>query len=139
MTHRKPPVIKPLRERETARDLRRVFVRDLVVSGRIGVYDRERDHPQRIRINLDLMVHEGASPVDDCLDNVLCYEQIVVKIRSIVQDGHVNLVETLAERIAAICLQDRRVASVSVRVEKLDVFDDVGSVGVEIERRSAFS
>jgi dihydroneopterin aldolase len=44
------------------------------------------------------------------------------------------LLETLAEEIAAICLQDGRVRSVRVRVEKLDIFPDAASVGVEIER-----
>jgi len=45
-------------------------------------------------------------------------------------------VETLAERIAALCLDDARVRSVRIRVEKLDVFPDATSVGVEIERHS---
>ena len=49
-----------------------------------------------------------------------------------------NLVETLAERLAGICLQDPRVRSARVRVEKLDVFADAVSVGVEIERESPF-
>jgi dihydroneopterin aldolase len=57
-------------------------------------------------------------------------------VREIVSRGHINLVETLAEEVAAMCLQDRRVRSVRVRVEKLDVFPDVTSVGVEIERFS---
>jgi dihydroneopterin aldolase len=45
-------------------------------------------------------------------------------------------VETLAEEIADICLDDGRVRVVRVRVEKLDVFDEAVSVGVEIERQS---
>ena len=47
---------------------------------------------------------------------------------------HINLVETLAEDIARVCLTHAQVRSVRVRVEKLDVFEDVSSVGVEIER-----
>ncbi|MBE1237344.1 dihydroneopterin aldolase [Phaeovibrio sulfidiphilus] len=139
MSTRNAPVIKPLHHTELSPAIRHVFVRDLVVSARVGVYDHERANPQRVRINLDLSVREATGPLDDCLDNVLCYEQIIVKVRSIAHDGHVNLVETMAERIAAICLQDRRVASVRVRVEKLDVFADAASVGVEIERTSIFS
>ncbi|HJO96838.1 MAG TPA: dihydroneopterin aldolase, partial [Rhodospirillales bacterium] len=52
----------------------------------------------------------------------------------IVGQGHVNLVETLAEKIAAACLKDKSIRSLRVRVEKLDVFADAASVGVEIER-----
>jgi dihydroneopterin aldolase len=47
-------------------------------------------------------------------------------------------VETLAEQIAALCLEDRRVRVARVRVEKLDVFVDATSVGVEIERVTRF-
>jgi dihydroneopterin aldolase len=50
--------------------------------------------------------------------------------------GHVQLVETLAERLAEACLADARIKVARVRVEKLDVFADAASVGVEVERRS---
>ena len=69
--------------------------------------------------------------------DVVCYEQALGRIKGIVADGHIGLVETLAERIADICLQDTRCRSARVRVEKLDAFDDVESVGVEIERYNA--
>ena len=56
------------------------------------------------------------------------------RVRAIVSARHVRLVETLAERIAICCLVDERVVSARVRVEKLDVFPDAVSAGVEIER-----
>ncbi|MDP2698838.1 dihydroneopterin aldolase [Thalassospira sp.] len=119
---------------DQAGSLRRVFVRDMVIATSIGVYDFEKQAPQRVRVNLDLSVIEGEGPRNDDLASVLCYEELVKGVRAICDDGHVNLVETLSERIADMCLADRRVRKVCVRVEKLDVFDDVGSVGVEIER-----
>lgn len=114
--------------------LRQVFLRDLVLPCSIGVYRHERDAPQRVRINLDLGVREDATPVDDSLGNVVCYESIATGVRAMVGSGHVNLVETLAERLATFCLADARVEMVRVRVEKLDVFPDATSVGVEIVR-----
>ena len=117
--------------------LRHVFVRDLELSASIGVHKFEKIDKQRIRINLDLSVYEGKlEEINDQLQHVVCYEQLVAAIRQIVDAGHVNLVETLAEKIAALCLQDHRVLVVRVRVEKLDVFPDAASVGVEIERFS---
>lgn len=108
----------------TATALNRVFVRDLVMDASIGVYDHEKVAPQRIRLNLDLeVVGSGVTGEDG-----------VKAIRAVAGDGHIMLVETLAERIAARCLQDARVRRVTVRVEKLDVFPDAASVGVEIER-----
>ena len=127
-------VVRPLRVPEPGPSLRRVFIRDLVLACSIGVYDFEHEAPQRVRINIDLAVHESGAQLNDDIGNVVCYEQITKGIRAIVADGHTKLVETLAERIAAMCLQDTRVNSARVRVEKLDVFADAASVGIEIER-----
>ena len=56
------------------------------------------------------------------------------KVDAIIAEGHVNLVETLAERIAAACLKDRRVMAARVRIEKPEIIPNARSVGVEIER-----
>lgn len=114
--------------------LRHVFIRDLVLPCNIGVHRHEKDGPQRVRINLDLTVREGDAPINDALGNVVCYEDVATGVRTIVGTGHINLVETLAERLASFCLQDTRIEAVRVRVEKLDVFPDAASVGVEIVR-----
>ena len=79
-------------------------------------------------------VVEANGLTQDRLAEVVCYEDVVVSIRKIVATGHINLVETLAELIADRCLEDPRVKKVKVRVEKMDVFADATSVGVEIER-----
>ena len=55
-------------------------------------------------------------------------------LAALVQSGHVNLIETLAERIADHCLADRRVAGVRVRIEKPEAVPSCRSVGIEIER-----
>ncbi len=114
--------------------VRRVHISDLVLDCLIGVHRHERDGTQRIRVNLELDVPEPGQPLDDRLSNVLCYEEVISKLRKLVASGHVNLVETLAERMAALCLEEELVAAVRVRVDKLDVFSDAASVGVEIER-----
>lgn len=130
-------VIQPVQFADARNALRHVFVHDLELITSIGVHTYEKTAKQRIRINLDLAVREGdAAAVEDDIANVVCYEQVVSRIRRLVDAGHVNLVETLAERIAALCLEDRRVRVARVRVEKLDVFPDATSVGVEIERFS---
>jgi len=126
----------PLADAEA--NLRHVFVRDLVLSARIGVHSHEKLGPQRIRLNLDLGVREGAVALEDRLENVVCYESVLNRVRAIVATGHVNLVETLAERIAQTCLEDARVRRAVVRIEKLDVFCDAASVGVTIERLNPF-
>ena len=113
--------------------VRRVFVRDMVLQAAIGVYPHEHGGTQRVRVNVDMAVQE-ADVDDDRLGSVVSYEQVFHRVQAIVGAGHIKLVETLAERIAAACLVDERVVRALVRVEKLDVFEGVGSVGVEVER-----
>ena len=124
-----------------ARKLRHVFLRDLVLPANIGVHAHEHDAPQRVRVNVDLGVEDlGASGISrpgvgrDRLSRVVDYEAVANTVREIIATGHVMLVETLAERIAEACLTDPRVELARIRVEKLDVFADAASAGVEIER-----
>lgn len=127
-------LVKLPRIASAERSLRHVFIRDHVLAGSIGVHRHEKESLQRVRINLDLAVDESGQSIDDDINNVICYEQLAESVGDIVGRGHVNLVETLAENIAAMCLEDLRVRSARVRVEKLDVLEGAESVGVEIER-----
>ena len=127
-------VVHPLRQTGAVPLTRQMFIRDLVVNMLIGVHRHERDGRQRVQINLDLTLIDGSSIDDDRLASVVSYETLVHQIRDMCNSGHVNLVETLAERIARLCFHDMRVRGAIVRVEKLDVFADTASVGVEIER-----
>lgn len=115
--------------------VRHIFVRDLKLDARLGIHEREKLAPQRVIVNVDLTVGERGNPLTDDIANVVSYEKVVDHIRQIVAQGHVNLVETLAEMIAARCLENDWVKAVRVRVEKPDIIPQAESVGVEIERR----
>jgi dihydroneopterin aldolase len=116
------------------RKIRHVFIRDMVIDCSIGIYTHEKEHEQRVRINLDLAVGEGDHLINDDIRNVISYEDMAKGVEAIIAAGHINLVETLAENIAEMCLQDKRVFSARVRVEKLEIIASAESVGVEIER-----
>jgi dihydroneopterin aldolase len=119
---------------DASRSVRHVFVRDYETVARIGVWEHEKDTRQRIRLSVDLSVLEGGDHHDDQLAKVVCYNEIVVGIQKILAEGHINLVETLAERIAQMALEDPRVITTRVKVEKLEAVEGAQSVGVEIER-----
>lgn len=113
---------------------RRVFVRGLMLPARIGVYASEQDGPQRIRVGVDLFVHDPGGVGADALDRVVDYGAVVAQVRRIVGAGHVRLVETLAERIAEAAMVDARVTKAIVTVEKLDILPDEAVAGVEVTR-----
>ena len=112
----------------------RIRITDLVLPASIGIHDHEKQSPQRVRINVNLKVAEYGRHIDDDIATVVSYEGIVNGIREIIARGHINLVETLAEEIAALCLEKSPVVFARVGVDKLDVVPDAAAVGVEIER-----
>jgi dihydroneopterin aldolase len=122
---------------ETAKDgmpMDRVLVHDFEIPARIGVYENERQMPQRVRFNVDVDVARAAQPAQDLRD-VLSYDIIVDGIRLIVAEGHIPLIETLAERIASFVLEYPQVQAATVKVEKVQTGS--GRVGVEIRRQRA--
>lgn len=128
--------VHPLRIADAKRRIRHVFVRDLELNANIGVYRREKGTLQPVRINIDLTVEETDGAIDDKLENVVDYSAVVDGVKEILAGGHLNLVETLAEKIAAHCLEDARVRVARVRIEKLKILPEAQSVGVEIEREA---
>lgn len=119
-----------------ATDCRIVLIRDLVLQARIGIFAREQAAAQRVRFNVELGVPDRP-PQRDSIREVVRYDHVIDRIREIVAAGHVNLVETLAERVAAQCLAVPDVLWVRVRVEKLDIDPDAAAVGIEIVRNGA--
>jgi dihydroneopterin aldolase len=109
-----------------------VFIRDLELLARIGVHGHEHGKPQPVRINVWLTCNVDVS--SDRLADAVDYEALTENVRGIATAGHINLAETLAERIAAFCLTDKRVEKAQVRVEKLHALSGAESAGVEIER-----
>jgi len=113
---------------------RRIFVRDLIIPAMIGVYDHEKNAHQLVCINVDLTTDDKGAALNDDFNNTVSYETAVNGIKKIIAAGHINLVETLADKIAEFCLADARVHSVKVKVEKPDIVPEAAGVGVEIER-----
>ncbi len=126
--------VRPLPVAETALKTHRIFIRDLLVDMFIGVYEHEKTGTQPVRLNIDMTVRDHVGPINDDYHHVVCYETITNTIRDYAKQRHINLVETLAEGIADICLAHKRVTDVKVCVEKLKAISDTTSVGVEIIR-----
>lgn len=124
-------------EPDAINGLRRVFIRRLAVAARLGVYPAEQAAPQRVLLDIDLLVRDDAAPSGigpDRLERVVSYEAVANTARAIALEGHIHLAETLAERIAVAVLRQPLVQAVRVTVEKPDIIDDVAGVGVTVER-----
>lgn len=113
--------------------LRRLFIRDLSVMARIGVYPEEHIAPQPVLISIDGWVADDPVTLDR-IDQVLSYELFRNAALEVIKSGHIALVETMAQHIADIIMRDDRVARLRIRIEKTAIFHDAAAVGVELER-----
>ena len=116
--------------------LRRLFIRDLGLMARIGIYPAEHETPQPISLSIDAWVPDTPVVVDH-IDQVLSYEFFRDTAHAVVGEGHIELVETLINRIADRLMVDDRIKRLRIRLEKTTIFPDAAGAGVEIERLAA--
>jgi len=114
-------------------DCRRLFLRNYVVDANIGIHAFEKEGAQRLALNVDLYVPLVLStPRHDRIHEVLDYDFIRLTIRHRIDQGHINLQETLVDDIARSLLAHPAVRAVRVASEKPDVYPDVDAVGIEV-------
>jgi dihydroneopterin aldolase len=97
-----------------------IFVKDFIVDCNVGVYAEEQGVTQRVRFTVEARLAPDIFSIDDKMVEVPSYADIIDYIVALARGGHINLVETFAERIAAHCLSDSRVVAVRVALEKLE-------------------
>ena len=116
----------------TSAPLDRISVRDHIVDVEIGAFQAERGVTQRICCNVVVEVRPLTGPIDDDVDRILSYDKVTEAIAYELSDERLNLLETLAERVADRILLEPQAMRVFVRIEKLD--RGPGALGVEIVR-----
>ncbi|RMF01124.1 MAG: dihydroneopterin aldolase [Alphaproteobacteria bacterium] len=112
-----------------------IVIADLRLPFFIGVYDHEKERRQEVVTSVRMYVRETEAAMSDRIEDHVSYADVVDGIKAIAESGeHIALVETLAERIAAIALHDPRVARAVVDVRKSEIIPEAEGVGVIIER-----
>lgn len=111
-----------------------VFVQQLEISSVIGVYEWEKTIQQKLLIDLELATDIRAAAADDDIRQTLDYAIICQQVTSLVQAQPIELIETVAERIAAMLLAEFATKAVAVRVCKPGAVTAAQTVGVAIRR-----
>ena len=112
-----------------------IVIRDLRVDVRIGIHRREQHVVQAVSIDLEIGVPGSAVFASDKVADTIDYEQVALKIRALGASGHFRLVETFADRIAALLIGELGAPWVKVSAAKVGVLANARFVGVTIERR----
>jgi dihydroneopterin aldolase len=128
------PKVVPFPRQKTRLEPDQIFINDLVLDASIGVYDFERSIIQPVKINIVLDIEPLAKDAGHEKNNIVCYDTICQGVKAILSEGHIDLVETLAEQIAEFCLRSRRARKVLVSVAKPDAITEADDVGIRITR-----
>ena len=113
-----------------------IFLRDLRVETIVGVWDWERKIRQTVSIDLDMAADIRRAAASDSLDDTLNYKLVAKRVQQFVGESSFQLVETLAEKIAEVVLNDFEVPWVEVRVNKPGAIRGARDVGVKIRREN---
>lgn len=111
-----------------------VFVRDLRIETIIGIYDHERTAKQTIVLDFDMCFDIAKAAASEDIDDALNYKTLTDTLRDFVEGSEFLLIETLAERIASIIIDDFGVEKVKLTLHKPNALSGTTDVGVIIER-----
>lgn len=113
----------------------RLVIHDLLADCRIGVFDWEREQAQQLWVDLELAIDATAAAERDDVTATVDYGRLVTVVRQYAQDKTFRLLETLAEELASLILEQFETAAVTVRVKKR-ALPGVDYAAVELTRRA---
>jgi 7,8-dihydroneopterin aldolase/epimerase/oxygenase len=110
-----------------------IHIEELEVSTHIGVPEEERRAPQRLTASISVWPYHEAGDLADKIENAVNYSNVVKETKNFVRDQSVNLIETLADRLAMHLLKNFRMQKVTIELRKFP-FEDAKYVSVTVTR-----
>jgi len=114
----------------------RIHIEQLEVSTHIGVPDEERGAPQRLTVSISFWPYREAGDLADKIENAINYSSVVEETKNFVRDQSVNLIETLADRLAMHLLKHFRMQKITIELRKFP-FEDANYVSVTVTRTAS--
>ena len=111
-----------------------IFISELRLSVKLGIYAWEKVAPQSVQFDLDIGLPNARAAQSNSIDDTIDYAKVVARIETLTCDTHFPLVEKLAEDIAQIVTEEFKAPWVKVSVAKLGALKNVKRLGVTIER-----
>ena len=111
-----------------------IHISDLLLRTIIGINDEEREKKQDVLINISMLVDLKTAGRSDDINDAVNYRTITKEIIDLVENSHFQLVVKMADEVARICLQDHKVQSARVQIEKPGALRFARSVGVTVVR-----
>ena len=122
--------IKPIKYKSSTK--RTVLIKDFIIREIIGIHEHEKIKKQEIKFNIVLDVNQSAVPDEKNIKSIVDYEKITNKLKNLTKRKKYNFLESLAEDSFKEIFEDKRINSVTIKIEKPDAIKNADSVGVEV-------
>ena len=114
---------------------KKILIKDLALSLKLGYYDFEKNKPQKVKFTLEVDYRDKNPTNDKDLKSIVNYDKIVKLIKKLVKNKHYNFLETLAEDVFDELFKDKRIEKTTLQIEKLEIMKDCSSVGIQISKK----
>ncbi len=122
--------LKPKKDKSAIR--RTVFIKNLIIQEIIGFHQHEKIKKQKIKFNIVLDINQSSIPDEKDIKSIVDYEKITKKIENLTKSKKYNFLESLAEDSFKEIFEDKRINSVTIKIEKPEAIKNTESVGVEV-------
>ena len=122
--------LKPTKGKSSIR--RTVFIKDFIIDEIIGFYEHEKIKKQKIKFNIVLDINQNSIPNEGDIKSIVDYEKITNKLKNLTKSKKYNFLESLAEDSFKEIFEDKRINSVTIKIEKPEAIKSAESVGVEV-------
>ena len=122
--------LKPAKSKSSIK--RTVFIKDFIIEEIIGIHEHEKIKKQKIKFNIALDVNQSATPNEKDIKSIVDYEKIANKLENLAKNKKYNFLESLVEDSFKEIFEDKRINSVTIKIEKPEAIKNAKSVGVEV-------
>ena len=122
--------LKPKKNKSSVK--RTVFIKDFIIEEIIGIHEHEKIKKQKIKFNIVLDINQSSIPDEKDIKSIVDYEKITKKIENLTKSKKYNFLESLAEDSFKEIFEDKRINSVTIKIEKPQAIKNAESVGVEV-------
>ncbi len=122
--------LKPAKSKSSIK--RTVFIKDFIIEEIIGIHEHEKIKKQKIKFNIALDVNQSTTPNEKDIKSIVDYEKIANKLENLAKNKKYNFLESLVEDSFKEIFEDKRINSVTIKIEKPEAIKNAKSVGVEV-------
>ena len=122
--------LKPAKNKSSIK--RTVFIKDFIIEEIIGIHEHEKIKKQKIKFNIILDVNQNTIPDEKDVKSIVDYEKITNKLKNLTRSKKYNFLESLAEDSFKEIFEDKRINSVTVKIEKPEAIKNAESVGIKV-------